>query len=208
MRRESPKTYLIVDIEVFHSHWSSIGLLVCTYPQGDILETLEVGCDDGTLVAPCKQEFWQEHAAAFLYNTALGRHHGREDQEQLVCAFLDKWFTREPSLYLLSDNPMFDIGFLQEIFLRHRPGSSIMIRDGRYYPSVCTWSMRRSVQLMTGATFTHLQSCSRPVSVWACEPARLAHTPLADCARILSEFFLLLDFIFQFRQSWRQRRYK
>ena len=199
---------MVVDVEVFDSAWASIGIMVTTYPGGDILDTVEVGCADGTRINPSKQEFWQEHGAAFAYNTGLGLGMERRQQEERVCLFLEKWFQKEPCLYLVSDNPMFDIGFLQDLFVRHRETQSVMVRDGRYYPSICTWSMRRATQLMTGATFSHIQSCTREVSVWSCDPRRLPHTPLADCGTTISEFFLLLDFIFQFRYSWRKTRHR
>ena len=198
------RTYMVVDVEVFDTDWASIGILVASYPQGNILDTLEIGCADGTQINPDKQNFWNEHGAAFAYNRDLGTGTDRMEQEEHLCAFLEKWFQKEPGLYLVSDNPMFDIGFLQDLFVRHRKTQSVMVRDGRYYPSICTWSMRRATQLMTGTTFNHIQSCTRDVSVWSCDPRRLQHTPLADCGTTIAEFFLLLDFIFHFRYSWRK----
>ena len=202
------KIVLCVDIEVFQHQpkWTTIGIMVAKYPCGSILDMFETGCVRQTnTIAPDKRSFWNKYPDAYEYNIKLCKNKKVYEEEKRISAFVSKWMKKHPNLYIISDNPAFDIAMLQTIYQnnaqRNDPTqtniSSITIREGQYYQPVCIWTMKRCVQLLTGTNIKYLKQKNKhhAISNMAHDKNNILHTPLYDASKIIDEYFLLLDFI-------------
>ena len=194
-----------VDIEVFQNapKWSTIGMIIAKWPCGSIIDTFETGCMRGSnTLATDKVAFWGKHTAAYEYNNNLCKTKKVYEEEERISTFLSKWLKQYPSLYIVSDNPAFDIAMLQTIYQNHAirqkisPVPSIMIRNHIYYQPICTWSMKRTIQLITGINAKYMKKYTeRDIYKMSHDLSGIIHTPLFDTSKIIDEYLTLLDFI-------------
>ena len=194
---------LAVDIEVFQNapKWTTIGIVLSKWPSGEIIDTLETGCMRGyNNVSTDKKLFWETHDAAYRYNINLCKNKRVYAEEDRISMFMKKWLTEYPNLYIISDNPSFDISMLQLIYQnhgsrqKHSPVPSIMIRNNVYYQPICTWSMKRTIQMTTGMKMKHInKDRTRDVFKKAHDQSGIRHTPLFDAFKITDEYFSMLD---------------
>ena len=194
-----------VDIEVFQNvpKWSSIGMIVAKWPCGTILDKFETGCMRGSnTLGSDKVAFWGKHTDAYKYNNNLCKSKKVYEEEERISVFLSKWLKQYPNVYIVSDNPSFDIAMLQNIYQGHAirqkisPLPSIMIRNQVYYQPICTWSMKRSIRLITGMNVKYMKKdTNRDIYKMSHNPSGIPHTPLFDTAKILDEYLSILDFV-------------
>jgi hypothetical protein len=203
------KIIMCVDVEVFQHQpkWTTIGILISKWPCGSILDTFETGCMRGNnTVSADKIEFWNKHQKAYTYNCKLCKNKKVYEEEERISRFVSLWLKRYPNIYIISDNPSFDVSILQNIYqtnaLRQqkshdKPLPSITVRSGKYFQPICTWSTKRTIQLMSGINFKHItRALYRDVSQMANDKtSNILHTPLYDCSKIVSEYFLILDYL-------------
>jgi hypothetical protein len=189
------RTCLTVDVEVFGVHWTAIGLIVAEYPSGKVLDFMETACSrHEERVSTPKKRFWSRNRRAKLHIQRLGCARSVEAEEQKVCDFVWRWLEARPTLFLISDNPIFDIKILQDITMRQRPCRDILIRNGNYFQPVCTWSMKLAVQMIK-ADARNTSSKPYDSRVWV-PHCGIPHTPLYDCVHIMNMYFGILDEIF------------
>ena len=184
------RTCLTVDVEVFDTEWVAIGLLIAEYPSGKVLDHLETACTREEVCSRTKTCFWNRHHRAKLYIERLGHGQCNPFEEKRITNFVWKWLDAVPTLYLISDNPTFDLNILQDITTRVSPTRNILIRNGNYFQPVCTWSMKLALQMMYPEKRTTYKN---RVSVPHCG---IPHTPLYDCLNIMNHHFDVLDDIF------------
>lgn len=180
---------MTVDVELTGgSEWAAIGMLVVQYPSGKIIGQFETACDplDQQMSAP-RKKFWERHPEARDHISSLSSGKLRQTEERRVFAFVSKWIRLYPSLFLVSDNPSFDVHILQSILRRVRPTFDITVRKhGQYYQPVCIWSMKIALQMIGAYTPTKHEYIQSDTIV------HIVHTPLYDCMCILNRYFDLL----------------
>jgi hypothetical protein len=200
------KVIMCVDIEIFQHQpkWSTIGILIVKWPCGSILDSFETGCARGTNSLSRETKlFWDKYPSAYKYNIELCKNKKVYEEEKNISHFVSTWLKKHPNIYIISDNPTFDISMLQNIYQNNAiredqkdPLPSIMIRNGNYYQPICTWSVKRTLQLMFNVNFKYIpRALYREVSQMANDPLHILHTPLYDCSKIVSEYFLMLDYM-------------
>lgn len=118
MPQQQQQVVLCVDIEAFQNlKWSTIGIIVAEYPSGNVLDTFETGCmRQSNTVSADKKAFWDKYPEAYSYNVQLCKNKKVYEEEKRISVFVSKWLKRSPTLYIISDNPAFDVGILQSIY--------------------------------------------------------------------------------------------
>jgi hypothetical protein len=95
-------------------------------------------------------------------------------------------------MHFVSDNPQLDIRILDSILETHDefPISIRVLPNKKqlYYPTLCTWTFRLATSRIVG---NHLPPRKPYRGVDFLKGTR--HTPLVDCAKILSNHFKILD---------------
>lgn len=193
------KIFVSID---FESHrpgdWVGFGCVIVTYPEGDVLDSLEVICDRSK--EPWKAEtlgFWHKHPTALDYLLKRGSGMDPLVAENQIVEYILYIKSTFPGFYLISDNPSFDVGMLNNILLRH--GHSVVADrvNGLYHQTICTWSTRLAYTMMSGVGTKHLDdhyakklgNVHRNVH----SLIHIRHTPVSDCAYIIYNHFKVLD---------------
>lgn len=121
------------------SGWWSVGIAVAS-STGILLETFEVGCQR-SVTGSTNSGFWNDHKAAVEYNTKLAAGNTQKVAEKHLLEFFDSISSKYGSDFmLLSDNPVFDIGVLDEILVRNGRKESCHRNGGMYRRPMCVWS--------------------------------------------------------------------
>ena len=187
------KIYGTVDFEYTdpkkpRESWFAACLMVAKYPSGQILQTEEFRIP----ITGTKSQFWEKHPEAFGLNTSVNKQASRVVSEQRLIQFVNAVRTKYPHIHFVSDNPQLDIRILDGILEAHHefPISIRVLKNQKhiYYPTLCTWTFRLATSQILGK---YLPAHTNYRGVDFLRGTR--HTPLVDCAKILSNHFKILD---------------
>ena len=189
--------YVVIDFECIRpNEWQSVGIIV--YEQrgcsGRIIRQISCACDRGTDMLDTStslSEFWRQNQDALEYNRKMGHGISVLDAEVRICKFVEKIKRDFPHFYLVSDNPEYDIGIMNQILIRH--GLSVMSQRTStiYHQSICTWSTRRALEQAGIRCPWHDHVGIKN----AMAHGQMPHTPVFDCMRILNGYLNALSSI-------------
>jgi hypothetical protein len=153
------------------------------------------------------QKFWDSHPNAFQFNTRLAAAHTNVETEELrICDFVDNLKIRLPGFFLVSDSPAYDVRLLDQILLKHGRSGICMRSTTIYHPCLCTWSYQLAVAHSLGCKVKKVlqqdiarrardRRTVRPIETFVRTSLDPAHTSLYDCAKILCNYFNVLDLV-------------
>jgi hypothetical protein len=191
--------YLVIDFECFQPNlWQSVGILLYDADNHCLVREFHTACErGGTKMSTATRDFWRQHPCAFLWNCSAGKTKLARSEEIRICAFIEQAKADYPNFFLISDNPEYDVGMLNNILERN--GHALMSRRNSrtYFQSICTWSSKRILDLLGIPIWEQdlLQLPPMPVDT------DLAHTPLYDCRRVLNTYLCLLSTIAMVRSQ-------
>ncbi len=137
--------YYAIDVEAYDEGvWWSIAFVKARYPDGTILSTQSFFVQrEGKILAPKTEEFWANNHHAFEYNKSCAMGISESMAELDVCMYVEKLRqSNEKHFFLLSDNPVFDIGFLDAILTRRGLPPISMRSDTMYAQVLCVWTYK------------------------------------------------------------------
>jgi hypothetical protein len=187
-----------VDFEYLHTKspresWFAVCVMIADYPKGSIKasKTFKVNLARNQYET---SDFWRHHQPAYNQNISSCVTETREKNEALLADYVDDIRKQYPHIFFISDNPQMDIRLLDTILEEHQryPISLRFLEDGKqiYYPTLCTWTYKLATQQLIGVRyFYNYQYPRRGVDL----VKGTRHTPMVDCARILSCHFHALD---------------
>ena len=203
--------YVSIDCEKLNSDcWWALAMLVVEYQTGVILGYIDcyASCETDTIVRhPGREDFWNRHKMALAYNHAKSEGHDRKEEECLLVDFVARLRASFPDFYLVSDNPVFDVGVLNMILSAHNvPPVGYRNKSNPFRQSICTWSFRLGKGLrgpsrtdcsrQASRRIRHLYAsmknhhlCVRTHSVELGPP----HTALYDCVLLLALHFTVME---------------
>ena len=186
------KYVLAVDFETLHpfdTDWWTVGLVMATYPDGHVLDTITFAANrDAPEVPP--NPFWQRNCLAYNFNRNMSQHSKPVAQvETSVADAIDGLRQRHPELYCISDCPETDIPLLNGIL--HRCGRPPIASrpGGRFRQTICVWSYRLAMKQLK----TPIPRTSGQVSHLLGTLSTPAHVALTDAAIVLQKLFNLFD---------------
>ena len=193
--------YLTIDFESTDKKgtWFSYAVILAEYPSGKILSMRQSGCnrpktdyDEKTL------KFWNKNLKAHNQMTATYKTNKVEHEELCLCKYISQILAEYPTVYLISDNPQYDIKLVDNILAKYDFDPISMRNDKLYFQCICTWSYRLGVKAILNqkridinALESNLPDVYRELNAYFGP----RHTPQADCARILRDHFRLMDVI-------------
>jgi hypothetical protein len=197
-RHNIGKVYVCIDFESANPDmWCSFGAVVASYPQGTILDTIEVRCSRTGEDFEHTSTFWKQHPKAHKHNTTntldpiLAEKH--------IVSFIEQLNRKYFNFYLVSDNPSNDVRLLDNILIDHDM-KGIAFRPNGYRQSICTWSFRigiqRSMKLSTQTVSTIIRDHvhrHKKTPLYTMMSAGERHTPLVDACHILQQHFIMMD---------------
>ena len=188
--------YVAVDFEssTQHGTWMAYCIMVCNYPQGDVLHVFTDQCcrnwnidfDNAT------RSFWCNNS--YQYRILVESASPVDEAEKRLCESVDFLKSKYPDFVLLCDNPSFDVAMMTDILRRHdRP--PITERLTGYRQTVDTWSYKLAIKTL----FPSYEAQGRLRAVARIADSTVKHLPVYDTARIMTSFFESLDFA----KGWR-----
>ena len=196
------KMFMTVDFECVNdkNDWFACTVIMAEYPSGNIHDIKKFSCErDDTLSDPVTREFWRRNIVAYHQLISEGQGKVSHDEELELCVHVTSMIKQFPKIYVVLDNPQYDNRLLDNILQAHN-FPPIAVRPGNtYYQSVCTWSFKMGVFALLGRKTKDLQIILNELGLNKCRDVDdyfgVRHTPQADCARILSEHFKVMDII-------------
>lgn len=191
--------------------WFAYCVMLSKYPEGTILQC-ELGAYRPFGENP-PNKFWRKNQTSYQYilKHMVNCDNGKkniDDHEKNLCQTINTILQKYPHCTIISDNPSFDIKILDNLLLKH--GFNVSSNRGHdiYYQCVCTWSFRISVCTLLRISNLKLYSFVKQYvnNITREVDGNLGpkHTPKADCARILSQYFQLLDIINFYRPRYHE----
>lgn len=189
---------MTVDFEAVNKKgtWFAYAIMVAEYPSGKLIDIKYSGCErDNKDYDEITHMFWNKHQKAHeqLINTGKGKI--AEIEELLLCEYISEIVKKYPKIYVISDNPQYDIRLLDNMLqLYNFP--PISVRGNKmYFQCICTWSFKMGIIALFGKnTIIDDMDTTTDRQVDAYFGPR--HTPKADCARIISQHFKVMDIIY------------
>lgn len=196
--------YVTIDFESVNTcgRWYCYSIMVSNYPKGDVLEIQTGGCtiNDSEYDA-ATAAFWNRNRKAHDINRSDDNYKKLPPQEAtiLLCSRISKIMKEYPRVYFVTDNPGYDLTILNTILVQngYNPVSN---RDGDvYFQCICSWSFRLSTLAILGISRSKVNEYLRQHNIRHDRTVDIyfgpRHTPQADCARIMSQHFEILDII-------------
>ena len=203
------RIYITIDFECVNTRgsWLCYSVLASSYPAGNVVYQ----CDGACVRSPDEYDdrtaaFWEKHPVA---KKAIDNMSALpvKAAEALLCDRIVALLKRFPDAYFVSDNPQYDIRIVDNILTTRGFGKISDRRQNTYRQTICTWSFQLSVLSVYNYRLSDLplllaQSghASPPRAI-----KRLAvgvhHCPNADCARILANHFMVLDWLAMLRET-------
>ena len=202
------QVYIAVDFEAIDvDTWWTFGSVVTRFPEGNMLETFQTGCDRSSHVSSdsATSTFWTKHPDAFDANVKLAGKKSVEEAEQSIVEYIQSIKARFNDFFLISDSPAFDVRILDNMLQRHNQPVMSMRKGGEYMQALCTWSYRLAIMQLIGfrsADLPRLHAAlgrlPRPVDA-VCSDANsgllLRHTPLYDACMFTAQYFKVKDVV-------------
>lgn len=194
--------YATIDFESVDTSgkWWCYGIMVAEYPSGNIVCSHHGKCprtidefDDPT------RQFWDQHPSSFDIISKYPSTDTVTVAEQQLCRKVYSILLKYPHVRLVSDNPGFDIRILDNIMVKYGYKPTSHRANGGYLQCTCTWSYQLPIMRMYKIQACELDEYMHAIGLgYALERSVTTyfgpkHTPRADCARILSQHFKMLD---------------
>lgn len=183
-------TFVSIDFECFNPNvWQSMAIVV--YDKYGIKESFTSHCEREVPSTKKTGMFWDKHRDAFDHNLITGKGRNVKDEEFRICTFIRRMKRVYTRCYLVSDNPEFDIGLLNDILIRN--GQTIIShrRHNLYLQTICTWTSKLVLKMLgiRQQKLDIIEYCGQGIP----------HTPLHDCKRILNDYLCTLRTINEYR---------
>lgn len=198
--KKNMKVFMTIDFESVNQNgkWFAYAIMIASYPSGEILDTKESIChrsvedyDDVT------RDFWEKHPEAYEQLMWKSSNNTPEQQEIELCKYVSNILLKYPHIYIISDNPQYDIRLLDNILERHSFSPVALRSNNLYLQCICTWSFKMGVISILGKPHKHFFTKKPNIS----KNRRVddyfgpKHMPIADCAYILSQHFGVMDIV-------------
>lgn len=203
MIRKDEKLYFTVDFECVNIRgtWLSYGAVLSAYPSRRVISSIQATChrseseyDTHTL------QFWKKHPEAHRSilveaspNIAVNT------LERHMCEYVRGVLNTYPNVFVVSDNPQFDIRILDNMLTQHGYPPVSYRPNGRYFQTLCTWSYRQAIlgvlPSRTRSVLSRHAISSRTSMSQLDSLKGVAHTPIHDCANILESHYAHLDIL-------------
>lgn len=190
-----PKIYVSIDVETVDEYVMSIGAVIASYPNGQILEIFDAFCVPPNIqnMSNNTNIFWMvKNIDAFNYNVQRGTGATIHDVERSMCEFFQHVSDSYDDYIVISDCISFDTYFINGILLRNGFNRLSARKNNKHAQEVCSWSYRLALQSIYGYI---KQSPVGSRQVEQVYHDGLRHTPLVDACKVLSLHFRLLDFV-------------
>ena len=199
--------YVAIDCERFSNEpWFALAMLVVDFKSGDVLGYLDccVPLDLSLPSHPCRSKFWGEHQEALDHSCARAVGTTRASEEVRIASFVAALRTHCPDFYLISDNPVFDVGILNTVLANHdHPTVEFRSEEVPFRQTICTWSFRLGRRRGDGKTscrIHHLSTMLRSRTLTLKAPGvrcavRLGppHSALYDCLHMIVGHFSVME---------------
>jgi hypothetical protein len=205
------QVYVAIDFETIDINvWWTFGLVISTFPNGNIIQKFQVGCNRLSHVCVDKDiaAFWKRNVQAFDSNKLIGGKNTVEEAELSIVHFI-KEIKEKYDFFLISDNPTFDVKILDDILIRNDE-QAICFRKNDYFQAICTWSYRLATMQLMGFKSSELNRIHASLK----HPSRQLdnflhndddeksecsrHTPIHDACLITLQYFKLKDMVNNF----------
>jgi hypothetical protein len=180
--------------------WLGYGIIIAEYPSGKILDIQEQSCERNLQeYSPRTMEFWKQHQEAHDYLVNNGKGIYSEVAEQELCLYIVSILKKYPNIYLISDNPQYDIRLLDNLMQKHNHSPVSVRGKDLYFQCLCTWSFQNGILSLLQKKPKDINQVRNSLAL--CYDRHVdgyfgpRHAPLADCARIISQHFKMLDII-------------
>ena len=182
-------------------------------------ERPESAMDEATRV------FWEKHNKVYTQLRQQAHGKNVEEEELKMCQYITDIITEYPQVHVALDNPQYDNRLLDNLLQRHNFPPIAMRPKNTYFQSVCTWSFHLGVFAVLKRKPKDLEEVYQEMvldktDVSDEDPASKdpsqdpsdgdmppmavlhiddyfgpRHTPQADCARILSQHFKVMNIL-------------
>jgi hypothetical protein len=192
--------YLALDFESWPNPnaWCAAGFILYNATTNQIISFAEFFVDRRhEFQDEENMEFWKHNIAALTYCNFRANGQYEYDVECEIVKYVSNLKVMYPNLYLLTDTG-FDLRIINNILVKH--GRTVMSHRGKgiYRQSLCTWSIKLTVQQLLGVSSSQLTNMMdrlnsrRNPDAFICGPR---HTPLSDCQMVLQKYLQLRDFM-------------
>lgn len=193
--------YIAIDFKSIdiRENWFACCVMAVMYPTGIILDTYK-SCHEikNENLNDYSMPFWRKNQDAMI--TIFNEYPKYSDQElaeKALCQYIIHISKKYPYAFFISDNPQYDIRLLDNILVKNGYLPISLRTPNAYLQTICTWSFRKAVSLLSGLSYSNIISHSEHYKLGSGESINIDgyHTPCSDCYKIIIDHFCTLDFI-------------
>lgn len=191
-----PIFLLAFDIEaVSHTDWVSVGLCLVTYPALKLVKSqtwsVKRNLED---YKTTNRDWWRKHPEAWRAIQELAKDKTITEVEKEIAVYVNNIMTAFPKAYIISDNPSFDLFWINKFLIDHSFPTLNERKNNKYLFPICLWSFTQG--LKCNCAIQKIEFCpEKPKRGIGRGKIEIAHHPLGDCKRMLLKYAGILDWL-------------